>query len=347
LSKQKIIVAVLNWGLGHASRSVPIINNLLAQNFTPILASDGKALLFLQQEFPELESIQLPSYGIKYGKFLKLSLLFQVPTIYKAVKSEYSVINDYIDNQKDVVAIISDNRFGCNSQKVTSVYMTHQINVLSGATTLLTSRIHRKIIQKFDECWVPDTRDNYLSGKLSSLKNKENKVKYIGFLSRFKKEALKKTIDYLILLSGPEPYKTQLEKKLTKEFSGKENVAFVLGTIENKQKKWLLEGITFYNYLLQKELQIILNSSRIVICRSGYSTILDLAVLQKKAFFIPTNNQSEQEYLAKYLKVKRIAPFCKEADFRFKKIEEVKNYRGFGLNELNFRIDLHGLFQRK
>lgn len=347
MSKQKIIVAVLNWGLGHASRCIPIINNLLAQNFTPILASDGKALLFLQQEFPDLESIVLPSYEIKYGKFIKLSLFLQSSRIYRAVQKERQILSNYIISNKEIVGVISDNRFGCYSKKVTSVYMTHQINVLSGITTSLTSKIHQNSIKEFDECWVPDTEDNYLSGKLSLLKKKKDNVKYIGFLSRFKKEELPKTIDYLIILSGPEPNRTQLEKKLVKEFSGKENVVFVLGTIENQQKKWLHKGITFYNYLLQTKLQDLLNSSRIVVCRSGYSTILDLAVLQKKAFFIPTNNQSEQEYLAKYLKVKRIAPFCKEADFSFKKIEEVKNYRGFGLNELNFRIDLHGLFQRK
>lgn len=347
MSKQKIIVAVLNWGLGHASRCVPIIELLQKHNFTPILASDGKVLLFLQQEFPDLESIQLPSYHIKYGKFVKLSLLFQVPTIYKAVQKEQQILNNYLEKHKNVVGIISDNRFGCYSKKVTSVYITHQINVLSGITTFFTSKIHQKIIQKFDECWVPDIRDNYLSGKLSSTEKKKNNVKHIGFLSRFKKEELPKTIDYLILLSGPEPNRTQLEKKLLKEFSGKENTVFVLGKVENQQKNWEENGIIFYNYLLQKELQDTLNSAKLVICRSGYSTILDVAVLQKKAFFIPTKNQSEQEYLAKYLKEKRIAPFCKEADFSFKKIKEVKNYKGFGSENLNFNMDLHGFFQRK
>lgn len=348
MSKKKIIVAPLNWGLGHASRCVPIIELLLAQNFSPILASDGRALLFLQQEFPELvESIQLPSYHIKYGKFVKLSLFFQTPQIIKAVRNEKKIIDKYITDNTDVVGLISDNRFGVISKKVTSVYLTHQVNVLSGITTFFTSKIHQRIIQKFDECWVPDEQNSPFSGKLSATKNKKINLKYIGLLSRFKKEALTETIDYLILLSGPEPNRTQLEKRLVKEFIHKKNVVFVLGKVTHQQKKWTENGITFYNYLLKDDLQNIINSSKIIICRSGYSSILDIAVLEKKAFFIPTQNQSEQEYLAKYLEEKRIAPFCKEADFTFSKLEKITTYRGFQSKESDININLVGLFNRK
>lgn len=347
MSKKKIIVAPLNWGLGHASRCVPIIELLLAQNFSPILASDGKALLFLQQEFPELESIQLPSYHIKYGKFVKLNLLFQLPRIIKAVKEEKAIIDNYIANNNDVVGFISDNRFGVNSKKATSVYITHQVNVLSGLFTFLTSKIHQKIINKFDECWIPDNKNGFLSGKLSSIKDKKINLKYIGVLSRFKKEKLPETIDYLILLSGPEPNRTQLEKRLIREFQHKKNVVFVLGKVGHQQKKWIENGITFYNYLLRDDLQNIINSSKTVVCRSGYSTILDLAVLGKKAFFIPTQYQPEQEYLARYLEEKRIAPFCKEADFTFNKLETITTYKGFQSKESDININLVGLFNRK
>jgi uncharacterized protein (TIGR00661 family) len=347
LSKQKIIVAPLNWGLGHASRCVSIIELLLAQNFIPVIASDGKALLFLQQEFPELESIKLPSYYIKYGKFVKLNLLFQLPKIVKAIQKEKRIISRYIIDNKDVVGIISDNRFGVHNKKVFSVYITHQVKVLSGITTFFTSKIHQKFIKKFDECWVPDLSNSFFSGKLSSEQHKKIHFKYIGVLSRFKKETLPQTIDYLMLLSGPEPNRTQLEEKLVKEFSGIENVVFVLGKVENQQKQWTEKGITFYNYLLKADLQKIINSSKLVICRSGYSTIMDLAVLGKKAFFIPTQHQSEQEYLAKYLENKKIAPYCKEKHFTYKKLIKITSYKGLQAKETNLSIDLNGLFHRK
>ena len=347
MPKKKIIVAPLNWGLGHASRCVPIIEILLTQNFTPVIASDGKALLFLQQEFPKLEQIVLPSYHIKYGRFIKLSLLFRVPQIIKAIRKEKKIITNYINNNNDVVGIISDNRFGIINTKVTSIYITHQVNVLSGITTFFTSKIHQKIIQKFDECWVPDETNSWLSGKLSSTQKETINLTYIGTLSRFKKQEQPKTIDYLILLSGPEPNRTQLEQKLFKEFKDKRNVIFVLGKVTNQPKMWKKNEITFYNYLLKDELQDIINSSKIVICRSGYSTILDLSVLEKKAFFIPTEHQSEQEYLAKYLAEKKIAPYCKEKDFRFQKIKEVEKYNGFESKETEINFNLNGLFNRK
>ena len=133
---KKIIVAPLNWGLGHASRCVPIINALLENSFIPIIASDGNSLVFLQKEFPRFEYIELPSYNISYGKNLKLKLLLQAHKILKTVRKEQKIIELYVAQNKDVIGIISDNRFGVRSDKIPSVYITHQLNVLSGFTTL-------------------------------------------------------------------------------------------------------------------------------------------------------------------------------------------------------------------
>ncbi len=160
----KVIVAPLNWGLGHSSRCVPIIQKLINENFTPVIASDGNSLEFLRKEFPEIEYIQLPTYGIKYHKFLKISLLFNLFKIKKAVSEEFKIISKYIDENSDVVGLISDNRFGVYSSKVPSVYITHETKVLSGVLTPFTSLYHAKIIHKFSECWIPDTFNSLLSG---------------------------------------------------------------------------------------------------------------------------------------------------------------------------------------
>lgn len=347
MENQKIIVAPLHWGLGHASRCVPIINALISNNFTPIIATDGKALLFLRQEFPKLQYLELPSYHISYGKNIRVQLLLQFPKIYKAVRKEKQIIHNFIKENKDIVGLISDNRFGVFSKVIPSVYITHQINVLSGITTFFSSYLHQKVIKKFDECWVPDTSNSKFSGKLS-LKNKNINTKFIGVLSRFKKVNLSQEIDVLVLLSGPEPNRTFLEKKLLLEFKNDgRNIVFVLGNVEKHQKKWQKGTITFYNYVLSGQLENLINSSKIVVCRSGYSSIMDLAVLQKQVFFIPTKQQPEQEYLAQYMQDKNIAPFSSIAQFSSEKLNKIKEYKGLKAPETVLNSNLFCLFQRK
>ena len=346
-TNKKIIIAPLNWGLGHATRCVPVIHALLENNCTPIIASDGIALKFLKQEFPNLEYLILPTYNISYHRNLKLGLLLQIPQILKAVRKEKKVIDKFIKTNKDVVGIISDNRFGVRSNLVPSVYITHQINVLSGNTTSLTSYFHQKIIQKFDQCWIPDTTNSQFSGKLSSTKRNLN-TRFIGVLSRFKKEVLEQEIDVLVILSGPEPNRAFLENKLISEFKNdSRNIVFVLGKVESEQKEWISENIIFYNYLLSHELQKVINSSKVVVSRSGYSSIMDLAVLQKKAFLIPTENQHEQEYLARFLEENKLASFSTMANFSKEKLSKIENYKGLEVAETKLNPDLFSLFERK
>ncbi|MGB0891021.1 MAG: glycosyltransferase [Flavobacteriaceae bacterium] len=345
---KKIIVAPLNWGLGHATRCVPIINSLLKNGFVPILASDGDSLEFLQQEFPNLDSIELSTYNISYGKNVQWSLLKQTPFILKAIKKENAIIADFIFKNKDVIGIISDNRFGVRSDKIFSVYITHQINVLSGNTTFFTSKIHQKYINQFNECWVPDTSNSEFSGKLSQSKKVYIPTKFIGVLSRFKKDNLPQNIDVLIILSGPEPNRSDLEKKLIVEFLDfKGNVVLVKGKVEKEQKTHQEKNIKIYNYVLSSELQNLINSSKLIICRSGYSSIMDLAVLEKKVFFIPTKNQAEQEYLARLHQEKMKVSFSTEKNFTLKKLSEVKNYKGLKSKETELDAELFSLFHGK
>ncbi len=348
MTNKKIIVAPLNWGLGHASRCVPIIRFLAANKYIPIIASDGIALAFLRKEFPDIESIKLPSYGISYTKNLKASLLMQIPKIVKAVRKEQKVIQNYIKKNTDVVGVISDNRFGVRSNTIASVYITHQINVFSGLTTVISSKIHQKLIKKFDECWIPDSVDNQLSGALSQSRSQNTHLKYIGALSRFKKEKLPKINDVLVILSGVESQRKSLEEKMLLEFKNyRGKVVLVQGKIEKEQRVKNQYGIKTYNYLLSSDLEKEINQSALIICRSGYSSIMDLAVLDKKAFFIPTSNQPEQEYLATYLKEQNIAPFCKEEDFNLEQLIRVENYKGLSISNTALEHDLLRLFKRK
>ncbi len=348
MTKRKIIVAPLNWGLGHAARCIPIIHFLLAHNYMPIIASNGEALAFLQKEFPEIESVELPSYNISYRKNLKFGLLLQIPNVLKAIREEKKCIDSLLAADKEIVGIIADNRFGVRSKLVPSVYITHQVNVLSGVFTKISSSIHQNIIKKFDECWVPDTNDSQFSGKLSKAKSNELNLKYIGVLSRFKKEQLPIVNDVLILLSGVNSQRKALEEQLMNAFKGYQGkVVLVQGKIEKQQKESLVNGIKIYNYLLSAQLEKEINQSAVIVCRSGYSSIMDLAFLQKKAFFIPTPYQTEQEYLATHLEKEKMIPFSKEEDFSIEQLVKITSYKGLEYISTGLEKELLSLFERK
>jgi UDP-N-acetylglucosamine transferase subunit ALG13 len=205
--------------------------------------------------------------------------------------------------------------------------------------------MHQRIIKKFDECWVPDVEGTpNLTGKLGHLDNPDFKIKYIGPISRINKLNIPIAYELMVLLSGPEPQRTMLEEKLIPEMEkcyGK--VLFVKGVVEDEQKTWTDGKVTFYNFMKGSEVEKALNESRYVLSRSGYTTVMDLAKLNKKAFFIPTPGQFEQEYLAKRLKKNGLVPYCKQDKFDFDKmILEINLFDG--LNFKNKSVDLSSLF---
>ncbi len=303
---KNILIAPLNWGLGHATRCIPIIKDLQRQGHRIIIASDGSALKLLQEEFPELEFEKLPAYQITYAKLSWLNrwyLIKQLPHIIRTMKKEQQLTDELVKkHQLDL--IVSDNRFGVFSKEVKSIYITHQLKVLSGWTTKLTTWIHAKIYNRYNEIWVPDVAGNpNLSGKLGhDSKMNRKKIKYIGVLSRMKPKNLPKKYDVLAILSGPEPQRSQLENILLEKFKTLNlKIALVRGVIDNKKDVENQYDITIFNYATGKELELLINQSEAVICRSGYTSVMDMAVLQKKVLMIPTPGQNEQQYLARHL----------------------------------------------
>lgn len=327
------MVAPLNWGLGHATRCIPIITTLLDQGHRVVIASDGEALRLLKKEFPRLPAVSLPSYDITYSekaKDFKLKMFLQTRHIRKTIKAEHKALKNYIP-LLHIDAVISDSRFGMYSSLVPSVIISHQLTVLSGKTTAISSFIHRSYLKKFDECWVPDYNDaENLSGILGHPKKTLNNVKYIGPLHRMKKEVLRQKYNIAVILSGPEPQRSMLEKILLeqlKKYNG--TILIVQGLVGKEVRRKQLKNIELVNFLTTQELETVINQSGLIIARSGYTTVMDLAALEKKAFFIPTPGQPEQEYLAHYLKEKKIAPFAKQEDFTIKKLSNLPFYTGF------------------
>jgi uncharacterized protein (TIGR00661 family) len=344
---KNILIAPLNWGLGHATRCIPIIKALQENNFTPIIASDGIALELLRKEFPYLKTLELPSYQIEYaknGKNFKWKLLKSLPKMMEAIWDEKSIVNKWI-KKYEIDGIISDNRLGVFSKKIPSVFITHQLNVMTGNTTWITSKLHQHIIKKYAACWVPDVNSTLnLTGKLGHLEHSSLPLHYLGPLSRMHKMGLPIQYDLMIILSGPEPQRGLLEAHLTEEikrFDGK--AVFVKGIIEAEQKKEQIGNVTYYNFMKTRQLEQTFNESEKVLCRSGYTTIMDLVKLNKKAFFIPTPGQYEQIYLAEKLEKEGLVPYAIQEDFIIEDLSKTDQYKG--LPQLDSTVNWEELFK--
>jgi len=351
--RKKILVAPLNFGLGHATRCIPIIEALENHGYEPIIASNGASLHLLQKEFPHLASAELPHYQPEHTKkdaLINPKSLPQLLRMFSAIRRERRAVSQLVA-QYNISGIISDTRLGAYHPGLPAVLITHQVNVLCGNTSGLASRINRVYFKKFTQCWVPDVKDSpNLSGKMGHTEESIPNLKYIGTLSRLHKtNAESRLYDLAVLLSGPEPYRTQLEQRIMEELQGYEGTAVVIrGLIQDGQHVSHNGNITTYNYMDSAGLEETLNRSELVLCRPGYSNIMDLAKLCKKAFFIPVPGSAEQEYLARKLKKATLAPYAKQDSFRIRDLEKAPLCKGLrDINGLGKWKDLFSLFEGK
>ena len=299
----KIIVAPLNWGLGHAARCIPIIRSLLEQGKEVILASDGESLELLKGEFPMLISESLPKYAVTYnGESLASLVLPNLPKVLKAITQEKIVARKLWDKYRPDLTI-SDSRFGFRYKKVKSVIISHQLHLMSPSPMLgsLLNLVNTHLLNAFDACWIPDDKHHSLSGNLSRNPRVKNQI-FLGPLSRLSTDIdtdLK--YDIAILLSGPEPARSKLEKKLIHHFhSSKEKICLVRGT-RKQSELFLSDNWAIIERANSEQInQILLNSQRII-SRSGYTSLMDYKALGIGAELIPTPGQTEQEYLAEYV----------------------------------------------
>ena len=300
-SKKRILVAPLDWGLGHASRCVPIAKTLEKGGYEVVFAASGRPLELLIQEFPKNDFIKLEGYNINYPKngLMALSMLSQLFKIWKGISQEHKQLQQIIDDFK-IDGVISDNRYGLYSKKVPCVFVTHQLQIQSPILSESLQKINFKYISKFDECWIPDSNTHSLSGQLSNANNTPFKCQYIGALSRFEKLEKTEDLDILAIVSGPEPQRSIFEELLKKQLiASKLKAVLVLGkTEENKEEE--IENLKVISHLNAKSLNQQMVNANVVISRSGYSTVMDVAKLHKKTIFVPTPGQTEQLFLAKY-----------------------------------------------
>ncbi len=304
-----VLIAPLDWGLGHATRMIPVIRVLQTAGCRVIIASEGQQQNLLQQEFPEIPILALKGYRISYPankRWFTFKILSQLPKILKSIRREHRWLEEKIQSEK-IQMVISDNRYGMWSHKVPCIFITHQLWIRAPFPGIgrLLQLVNYARIRHFTQCWVPDyPGEPNLAGILSHPRVMPAiPVRYLGALSRLsRRETPPKTYRWLILISGPEPQRTILEKKLLALVPGLEGeILFVRGKPGNTE---LLPGpanCRIVNHLGAAELEDAFSCSEFVLSRSGYTTVMEILQLKKKSILIPTPGQSEQEYLAKHL----------------------------------------------
>lgn len=306
----KIIYAVCSWGLGHASRSLPVIRKLIDEGNELTIISHGRSLELLKKELGKQASeyIEIQDYPMLLSEnsrqFMAKSMIYW-PTFIKRLRKGFVKISKILEHKK-YERIISDARYDMYSRRIPSFFISHQIRIMNPLRIKIFERSMENFnlffFKRFCGVIVPDYKEDDLSGDLSHnlLKINEDKLHYVGALSDFKKKNIKKDIDYMISITGPEPQRTMFEEKmLTGIDSLNGKIVVTLGKSENIEK--FKKGDTeTYSFLTKKDREDFLNRAKLVISRSGYSTILDLAVIGTKALMTPTPGQIEQEYLSRY-----------------------------------------------
>lgn len=319
----RILFAPLDWGLGHATRCIPLIRFFLEKGCTVWIAAEGRTEKLLRQEFPDLSFIPLRGYRIRYAGS-KTGLVFkmaaQIPTILYTIRYENQWLKKTV-RRLSLDAVVSDNRFGLYHRSIPSIYITHQLSIQAPGGRAMESvlrRIHYHYINRFRSCWVPDAQNTpNLSGKLGHpVRLPAIPLHYLGPLSRFVPHPIPIDNELLILLSGPEPQRTLFEDRLLQQLATfDQKVIFVRGLPGETVQLPGFSQVRIVNHLPAEALNEVICRSNWVISRTGYTTVMDLVRLQKKSILVPTPGQTEQEYLGKYLRAEGLSCTVSQASF--------------------------------
>ena len=330
MNKQKtILICPLDWGIGHASRCVPVIRCLHQLGHRVVIAADNKPLALLQSVFPNNEFVRFPGYVPTYskGNSLVFKMITEAPRILKSFSKDKKTVDELIHQYK-IDGLISDNRFGASSSKIPSAFITHQLFIQTPKNLTfakpIVNYLNHGYLKKFNEVWIPDFENEpTLSGKLSHSNHDLGlNIHFIGPLSRFSAndanqfESFEKIYDILVILSGPEPQRTILENLIMNQLKGSSLKAFMIrGLPGEKDLPTAPVNLTLRNHVNQTEFLQIIASSKHLVSRSGYSTIMDFFALNQHATLIPTPGQTEQTYLAEHLSKSGLFNFIAQNKF--------------------------------
>jgi len=340
--KGRALICPLDWGMGHATRCIPVIDRLIALGYEVVVAAGGRPGEFIRREYPGLRVIDFPGVEIRYpgDSSMVWAMIRLLPRFLRGIHREHRYLKRLIA-MTGATLVISDNRYGCWYAGVPSVLITHQLAIRVPDRYRLTEKLlnffNYKLISRYTACWIPDFElHRGLAGNLSHPRELPPNARYIGILSRFTGEpdvmalADQPAFDLLVMLSGPEPQRTILEEKILRQLRDINlQVAMVRGMPEAEEIYSLYGKVVVYSHLESEKLRDLILRSALVICRSGYSSIMDLVTLGKRAIFIPTPGQTEQEYLSRYLMEKKIFFSMGQEDFDlFYALEMSNNFHG-------------------
>lgn len=338
----RILYGVCSWGLGHATRSLPIIRKLIDEGNEVTILSSGSALELLKMELNDRANyLDFTDYPLPYtdkSKVFLLKFCLLAPKLIKSMIDEHNRILKLLDKNKFDM-IISDNRYGVCHKNIPSYLITHQLRVIAPKRIKFIEnnfeRFNTFFQKHFNNIIVPDYEDDGISGDLShDLKHIEGDgVVYIGILSDFKRMDVEEDVDFLFSISGPEPQRQVMEDLILQQINDIQgNIILSLGRHmkdDEEIKSTLNDNIEIYDFLPGMNRELIMNRSKLIISRSGYSTLMDIYALGKKALFIPTPQQTEQEYLARYHKDKGNFLFVNQEGIDLSKdLVRAKNYSG-------------------
>ena len=309
-----ILICPLEWGLGHAGRMIPLAAKLRDLNNNVFIGAGEEHLSLFRTELRGLSYIVFRGFRPVYSRFLPqyLALLLETPILFYFIIRDHMQLKSII-RKYNIDIVISDNRFGLWNRKVTTVYITHMPVIPFPKPfrflEVLGILFHRQFIKKYSFCYIPDLPGEInISGRLSHGLTLSENVRYIGILSRFSGDCSSDQISpeefghYTVILSGPEPQKGVLKRKLIKILKEKELPILILEGKPGSPKEFTKSGnIMTYSHLPSFEMKNLIKGSKSIITRSGYSTIMELISLKCSALLIPTPGQTEQEYLAEYL----------------------------------------------
>lgn len=320
----EVLFCILDWGLGHATRSMPIIHHLIDMGYQVTLASDGRAQRLLKEEFPRLTHTSLIGYQVRYPfKSMIANVALQWPRISYAMLREHLQVSRILKD-KTFDLIISDNRYGCFDRSVPSVLITHQINppVAFNWMEWVASKVSRRLLKNFTEVWIPDdTSYGPLNGKLVA--SPPAHAKFIGFLSRLKRSSPNDTcakINILAVLSGPEPARSRFEKKVVTQLKDLNLSYKIVRGLPEGTEEWRPHRShgQIVDFLTSDALEKEMCCADVIISRSGYTSLMDYIILGVRAIVVPTPGQYEQEYLAENLPSNSNFRYQKEKNFNIK-----------------------------
>lgn len=313
--QKRVLFAVSSLWLWHATRSLVIINYLLSKKYNVSIISYWNALRLLIDELKNeknVDFIELEDYPpLERWRWLMMYiyLIFDIFKAYLVMRKERKFIK-LMHKKYDL--IFSDWRYWVYHKKIKSFIISHQISFIMPRWLwifkFISDYVNFKVFKKFDSVLIPDFKDikNSLAWKLShtNLLKKLNH-NYIWILSLYKNwDNNEKIIDYLFIISWylKEHKESFINTLINEAKKLKWKKVFVLWDTTQSYKKHIKEhDITIYSFVSWEERNDLFKKSKVVISRAGYTTVMDLIKLWKKAILFPTPNQTEQEYLAKYL----------------------------------------------